>query len=395
MEYGEEFDPCDVGGGPLVRSLIYDVHDKANARLEEVLTRTFMEADVSKKTWHKSTMKRIKEMLKLVGAPNRSRLKGDGAVDATKLLSRMPWIKLRFTESDNPKKYPDGTSVGVNADPHLLIKAWLWQYRHELDGMFFHLDEEGNNITGKVEGASVRVVLIVDANVVGENSNLGNDNGVFHTTAVVIKVIFWKGQDRVHDIILGVLYSGNDHYLEFMDHAKSWCDEVYNLSGIEFNADDDGVTQSFTLPFVCVAMLPDGAGGLRELLGAFSIGRYTLFDSPFHSLPNLLRFFPKYADKYGRPVFSSPTTGGSEYRNLFHECAREVGVKTCGIKFNYKRPPLLPQLLTAVLNGLFHMGTGMAKWFAARICEWITDGGVDTVTAFIAHCRTCLGFYFK
>ena len=41
MKYGEEFDSCDVGGGPLVRSLIHDVHDKASSRLEEVLTQMF------------------------------------------------------------------------------------------------------------------------------------------------------------------------------------------------------------------------------------------------------------------------------------------------------------------------------------------------------------------
>ena len=328
----------------------------------------------------------------MVGAPPRSRLVGDGALDATKLLDRMPWIKLRWTEHVS-KKYPDGTSVGVNADPHALVKAWLLQHRREVP--YFKCDVDGN-VTALCEGEGItmRVVLIIDANVVGENSKLGNDKGVFHTTAVVIKVIFYKDQDCVHELILGVLYIGNDHYSEFKDHAQAWCNEVTTMSSIKFTTSDANVNENFELPFKVVAVLPDGAG-LRELLGCFSIGPWTIFDSPYHSLPNILRFAAQFADKYGRPHYNSPTTGGTDFRKLFSDYNHKVGSKACGVRFNYKRPPLLMQTLVELLNGLFHMGTGLAKWFAARICESVTDGGIASVSLFISHCRSCLQFYFK
>lgn len=384
-----------VDSGPLVGKLLHGVHDRSNSKIEEVLSKLYMESGVSKKVWNVSVMKRIKEVMSLVGAPSRSRLVGNGALDAAKLLSRLPWIKLRYTNHID-KKYPDNTSVGVNANPHELIKAWLLQYRRELDGLYFNLDTQGKgNIIDLCEGARMRFVIIIDANVVGENSKLGNDKGVFHTTAVVIKVLFWKGQDRVHDLILGVLYCGNDHYPEFKDHALAWCNEVNAMTSIKFCATvDENVQTSFELPIECIATLPDGAG-LRELLGAFSIGVHTIFDSPFHSLPSLLRFSSKYADQYGRPWYHSPTTGGKDFRRMFSDYVHKTNVKTCGLRFNYKRPSLISHTLVEVLNGLFHMGTGLAKWFAARICEAVCDGGVASVSTFISHCRSCLGFYFK
>lgn len=385
-------------GGPLLQQLLARVHDEAHGRMEEVLTKLHMESNVSAKVWSQAVMKRIQELLKLVGAPDSSRLQGKGAVDAKSMLQRMPWLKLRYTttppavKSKKNARYPHGTA-GVNAEPHDLIKGWLLQYIPQLMGIFFLLDSHDNLTV--IPDIIMKVVVIIDANVVSKNSKLGNAKGVFHTTAVVLKVIFWKGQDKVHDLILGVLYVGNDHYFEFKAHAALWVKEVCNLKEIAFKPDDNiGIKAGFALPFKVVAVLPDGAG-FRDLWGKFSIGRFTIFDSPYHSLPNILRFSPKYADVYRRPIYSSPTTGGKSHRLLVTNYAKQHGDTQTKLVFNYKRPSLIDVELDAVLNGLFHDGTGLAKWFAARITESVGDGGVESKESFVAHCCDCLGFYFK
>ena len=382
---------CEYKEGVLVDQLIQRKHDEAIGDLEEVLTKLRMETNVTSKVWFSAAMRRIKEILRLVGGPDKSPLAGKGAVDARSLLMRMPWLKLRITKA-KLKGYIH-TTVGVNADPHELCKAWLLQYRDQLVDIFFYADSE-DNLYDRVDDAMMTVVVIIDANVVSEDSKLGNTKGVFHTTAVVIKVIFWPGQDNVSDLILGVLYAGNDHYPEFQTHAHAWLQELCNMTKIMFTISDDGVAVAFNLPFNVVAVLPDGAG-CRALNGNFSVGRYTLFDSFYHSLPNLIRFDEKYADDYGRPYYCSPTTGGDGWKKLFTDYARDHGVAATSRRYNYKLPSLLPFKLTEILNGLFHMELGLSKYFAARICETIKDCGIETVTAFVNHCFNCLKFFFR
>ena len=48
----------------------------------------------------------------------------------------------------------------------------------------------------------MKVVMIIDVNVISENSRLNNNKDVFHTTAVMLKIIFWDGQNFVNDLIL-------------------------------------------------------------------------------------------------------------------------------------------------------------------------------------------------
>ena len=72
----------------------------------------------------------------------------------------------------------------------------------------------------------------------------------------------------------------------------------------------------------------------------------------------------------------------------------EHGPKKAGSVFNYKRPSVIDIDLDQVFNGLFHDGTGMAKWLAARICEWVSDGCIESRQSFTVHCCDHLGFYF-
>ena len=76
----------------------------------------------------------------------------------------------------------------------------------ELDNTFFFIDSDVN-MTDRTEDTVITVVInynhyIIDTNVVSEDSKLDNTKGVFHTTAVVIKVIFCQGQDKVSEVYI-------------------------------------------------------------------------------------------------------------------------------------------------------------------------------------------------
>lgn len=74
----------------LVEKMVERKHDETIDDVEEVLTKLRMETNVTFKFWFSAAMRRIKEILRLVGGPEESPLAGKGAVD---VLS-MSWLKL-------------------------------------------------------------------------------------------------------------------------------------------------------------------------------------------------------------------------------------------------------------------------------------------------------------
>ena len=91
-----------------------------------------------------------------------------------------------------------------------------------------------------IEGPRMHVVWIVDTNVVSENSKRDNDKGYFTTQQWYLKSFFEedKIQNIVCDLILGFLYTINDHSEEFKTHVKVWCEEIYRKTNIHFTTHD-------------------------------------------------------------------------------------------------------------------------------------------------------------
>ena len=143
----------------------------------------------SPQSFTKNILRGVKDILVAVGSTDARGLVSvsDLGETATELAERLGYLDLQVTEHDGPlPKYPNGT-VGVSAEPSKLIVVWVDQYKKHLDGNMLDLGDNDSIIRVR-DGARLVVVIITDTNVVSDSSVLGNDKGVFHTTATVLKV---------------------------------------------------------------------------------------------------------------------------------------------------------------------------------------------------------------
>ena len=128
-----------------------------------------------------------------------------------------------------------------------------------------------------------------------------------------------------------------------------------------------------------------------ELLGAFSIGHYTMFDSGYHSFQSLLRFSPKYVpDKFGRPKYRQKVINGDNFLRSTCMSPRPESNNVDGgtMKITITTDNLFFWIPMEICDlQWYFMDLGMTKLFVSRICDSISDTGLGNgnVASFVSR----------